>query len=497
MKNFLTKSLLLCFLALSSPYVFAQHNADAVDSVLDNMIEDISVFVNDQAPDVKRGLLTELSGSFLPSVVNSSLFNAGRDNLYGRIKHRTYNGGNICIACNKTPVFWLQGHSYGTQLDKDENTLAAFKAASYGAQAGWDIFNKQNFVAGVYLGYTGSDLKQGFDKAQADAYSLGAYGGFFGERWDLKTSLTLGLHNFETKRDLVSFGGSIAEADFDVYTAVIDGVLGYNAPITRSLNLRPFIGLQGAMAHNESFKESGAMGVDLAVESGNNFRASAFAGLRLAPRSHAKFDWYADVHAELLLAGAHGVLDAQFVDVPGSIEIWGTKQSRLGAGATLGAEYEVFRNVGLYANAGANLFDGAHNYWGNLGLNFKFCAGKKPCAPKQTPRVAPKADNSYFAFDKFALTESARQPLANFALELSKEQYNKLSIVGHTDGVGSEEYNQRLSEARANAVKDYLVERGVEAGKIESLGKGKSAPLATNATSEGRAQNRRVEITVK
>src|ERR1019366_5507849 len=69
-----------------------------------------------------------------------------------------------------------------------------------------------------------------------------------------------------------------------------------------------------------------------------------------------------------------------------------------------------------------------------------------------------------------------------------------LSVEGHTDSVGGDEYNQELSEHRAQSVRDYFVQQGISAGTIEYRGFGKSEPIASNDTAEGRQQNRRVEL---
>ena len=69
-----------------------------------------------------------------------------------------------------------------------------------------------------------------------------------------------------------------------------------------------------------------------------------------------------------------------------------------------------------------------------------------------------------------------------------------IDVIGHTDSVGPEEYNQQLSVRRATSVKDYMVSEGIDAGIIDVSGKGESSPVADNGTNEGRAQNRRVEI---
>jgi OOP family OmpA-OmpF porin len=70
----------------------------------------------------------------------------------------------------------------------------------------------------------------------------------------------------------------------------------------------------------------------------------------------------------------------------------------------------------------------------------------------------------------------------------------KVDISGHTDAVGSEGYNQGLSERRANVVKQYLLRKGVDAGRVSTYAYGESKPVATNDTDEGRAQNRRSEL---
>ena len=75
-------------------------------------------------------------------------------------------------------------------------------------------------------------------------------------------------------------------------------------------------------------------------------------------------------------------------------------------------------------------------------------------------------------------------------------QLDVVIAVGHTDSVGSEDYNNRLSLARAESVKDYLVSRGVDIKRVRAVGRGESQPIADNATRAGRALNRRVDIEV-
>lgn len=104
--------------------------------------------------------------------------------------------------------------------------------------------------------------------------------------------------------------------------------------------------------------------------------------------------------------------------------------------------------------------------------------------------------NVTFAYNDTTINPSFYQSLNQLAATMN--QYNETSIVvvGHTDSDGSDSYNLDLSQRRAAAVKNYLVAQGVQGYRIQTMGYGESRPVANNATAEGRAQNRRVELTI-
>jgi OOP family OmpA-OmpF porin len=101
-----------------------------------------------------------------------------------------------------------------------------------------------------------------------------------------------------------------------------------------------------------------------------------------------------------------------------------------------------------------------------------------------------------FDFDKATIRPDAAPILEEAARALQDEPTIDVSVEGHTDAMGTDAYNDRLSERRADAVRDYLIELGVSAPRLMARGFGESQPVATNATDEGRAQNRRVELKV-
>lgn len=101
-----------------------------------------------------------------------------------------------------------------------------------------------------------------------------------------------------------------------------------------------------------------------------------------------------------------------------------------------------------------------------------------------------------FDFDRYTLKPGAREKLAKVSGILLAYPGLKIQLEGHTDSVGTEDYNMKLSRQRADAVYDYLVSQGVPADGLSATGLGKSGPVASNDTAEGRQQNRRVEMVV-
>ena len=101
-----------------------------------------------------------------------------------------------------------------------------------------------------------------------------------------------------------------------------------------------------------------------------------------------------------------------------------------------------------------------------------------------------------FAFDSANLTSDAKSILDNAAHTINSRSATSITVEGHTDSNGPDDYNQGLSERRANSVKNYLASKGVSSS-ITAVGKGESNPVASNDTREGRAENRRVDVLAK
>ena len=209
------------------------------------------------------------------------------------------------------------------------------------------------------------------------------------------------------------------------------------------------------------------------------------------------------------------------------MKIFSLGSATLGCALALAAG-SVFANVtpNLQDSSGAAVKDGSGACVVTSGQVLPECAGVKapaapapaapakpaapaapttPAAPAAPARPAPASvrqavviqADALFDFDKSVIRPDGRRSIDDALAKLNGVDLEMVIATGHTDSIGTDAYNQRLSERRAAAVKDYLVSKGIPASKITTIGKGESQPVATNKTAEGRQKNRRVDIEFK
>ena len=188
----------------------------------------------------------------------------------------------------------------------------------------------------------------------------------------------------------------------------------------------------------------------------------------------------------------------------------GRDQSTL---AIVGTGVKYYFTDNLFARAGVEadyaMDNGKWDYSALVGLGVNF-GGNAGAAPVVAPVVAPEPEpeapvaetvrvelDVKFDFDKATVKPGSLTDVANLADFMKQYPQTTTVVEGHTDSVGPDAYNQKLSQRRADAVKQVLVKDGIDAGRVSSVGYGESRPVADNATDAGRAVNRRVEAQVE
>ncbi|MBC2693046.1 MULTISPECIES: OmpA family protein [Pseudomonas] len=126
----------------------------------------------------------------------------------------------------------------------------------------------------------------------------------------------------------------------------------------------------------------------------------------------------------------------------------------------------------------------------------QYPATVKPVEPQSEVITLSDQGEVLFAFDSAQLTPAAQEQLVGLMDKLKNADVLSIKVVGHTDSQGTDAYNQALSERRASSVAAFLLEQGLAPDKLTSQGMGESQPVADNASEEGRAKNRRVELVI-
>ncbi|MBT2373424.1 OmpA family protein [Pseudomonas fluorescens] len=182
--------------------------------------------------------------------------------------------------------------------------------------------------------------------------------------------------------------------------------------------------------------------------------------------------------------------------------------------AIIGTGVKYYFTNNLYARAGVEADYGLDNgKWDyaalvGLGVNFGGNAGAVAPAPAPAPEPVPEPEapvaqvvrvelDVKFDFDKSVVKPNSYGDVKNLADFMAQYPATNVEVAGHTDSIGPDAYNQKLSQRRADAVKQVLVKDGVDASRVTSVGYGESRPVADNATEAGRAVNRRVEASVE
>jgi len=509
-----------------------------------------------------QAALNDIAGVIHANSTMLTFTNAKIEHVYDKIKERTKD----ILPCTKFhDKVWAEYYYNTYQVDKNENS-PKFDTSVNGFLVGFDMISAKQWTMGVMAGYGTSELKQEQDKTTMNDINLGFYGGFENEKWLLKGMLLGGYEQYNTDRT-IAFMERMAHSEYNGYSAALDLEAGYKISLNKKdsqakhkMYLKPFLGVTGSYINNEGFEEKNAESLNLKVNDYSNFAAQARAGVGINGKVK-KFGWYAKAGVRQFLTEDYNEIESSLLDYQDQtkMKIRSAELDKFSYGGGLGADFALSDAWTIFANGLASFADKSNNYYGNIGLMYKFgCVNnekktdedvekitamlndkmteeellKKQLEDKEkelndakkkekelqdriqkyeanivseeeaqkmkekTIKTMRLGEKPTFVFGTDKLNGSGKESLKQVARELESYPDAEVLVEGHTDNVGGDEINQKISENRASTVatalkKDYGVKNNISA-----IGKGKTEPIASNDTAEGRAKNRRVEIIV-
>ena len=272
-----------------------------------------------------------------------------------------------------------------------------------------------------------------------------------------------------------------------------------------------------------------AMGVSAAAQADAHAYAGAGVGYIYGDNSgntiggQVGYHFNKDISAELSYYDTISQNEADITSLTGAYRLWGDTTQILGLVGLSNVNTEGHNaDNGIAASVGVALshyitdqvevrasvqslvwqhFDEDLDATATLALNYHFGTHQEADVADEPEKVAPavvmtKTLHAHFSTDKSIVRADDRVEIVSVAESMKQNPGSTATIVGHTDSTASEEYNQGLSERRAEAVKNVMVEEGVNPEAIETSGRGELEPVAENDTAEGRQENRRIEAVV-
>ncbi|MCL2485071.1 MAG: autotransporter domain-containing protein [Endomicrobia bacterium] len=511
------------------------------DIISDDMADIITELMTRSDREVEDTLLS-MSGYFLPNVLRS-IAGAPANEIYDKIRNharedRTNSG------------LWAQVRGEIAKFAENINSPQDYKDSSLGLMIGFDRYIADNgLMWGAYGRFNSHNIEQGNNKADGTNKGLGVYGGLIKADWELKALISGSFDNFDTKRYVYTpLGNRTAIGEIESFTLSGDIEAALKYAMSEKMKFRPYVGVEIDDVNYKGFTESGAGAVNLEVKGGNYIRSAARLGAGI---EYDKTEWsvYARAEGKYLMTGFEPEVESRFEGTNTHFTTKGTEEGKLQIGLGLGGEMFVSENWKLFANANYYTAERYSNMYGNVGVRYVF--GIRTSKPEKkaeakeekmsssdeiqtaTERALAEANETgreeieafkekeksgeielikaedktdvtgfrltqaFFEFDKYDLTPEAEEAVAGLGRILKEMDYSSIKIDGHTDDIGTHEYNMELSDRRANTVYEKLLEMGINSDKIEKAGHGFTKPIATNETEEGRALNRRVEIIVE
>lgn len=503
-----------------------------------------------------KAALNDIAGVIHANSTNLTFFNAKAEHVYDKIKGRTLDLYPCTKFHDKIWAEYYY-NNYNIDKDENspkyESTVNGFlvgfdmlsvKGWTMGIMGGYgtselkqreDKTSMSDINLGFYGGYIGK-------KWELKGMLLGGY-----EQYSIDRDIA-----FMERRATSDHKGYSAALDLEADYKI---ALNENSQSNHKLYLTPFIGVMGGYINNEGYEEKGADDLNLKVEGYDNLTAEARAGLGIKGKVK-KFGWYAKAGVRQLLTEKYNEIELSLLNFEeySKMKIRSAENAQTTITGGIGADYDLSENWTIFANGLGNFADVSTNYYANIGLTYRFgCSNNKSReeeevkeylknvqdemkkkddeiaklqdqvkkyeenekelknrmqkyeanvvseekAQKMKKKVIKNmrlGEKPTFVFGTDKLNSRGKESLRQVARELENYPNADVLVEGHTDNVGSDEVNQKISENRASTIATTLKRDFNVKNDISVIGKGKKEPIASNATAEGRAKNRRVEI---
>jgi len=515
------------------------HNNREVSRIIDNItsggnpdeINNLSKIIGTMDPLDTAGrirVLNEMAGS----IYANALLMSGHQmrQAYHRILDRResgYEGYNL----------WAGIYGSQKKMEEDSNSYD-FKARNGYLILGLEKYSENtSFMMGYYGSIGQHDTHQWGDVVDINDYRGGLYAGSFKDKWTIRGELSGGYQQYQGKRQQLLLQ-SRTESEYDGWNINANVEAFYKILESNIVNISPFAGLDGSFIKTSGFREKGLdnAAAVLTVKDNQFEILNAVAGLR-AEKEVGILRWYGEIGARYNLRGSKGTFTARLNNINEDMKIFGAGNNLLSGKAELGFSADIWKGLEVFAMGS---YEKAERFWqvvGETGIGYRFGQSKVQSTKKDSAKNLkeemkeankkakeeieafkeqeksggievvevkdkPKAkvyrlNTVLFDFDKYELTPEGVKAVAGLARELRGIEHSRITVEGHTDDIGTLEYNEALSMRRANTVFEELARLGIDADRMEKKWHGKTRPIATNETDEGRAQNRRVEIVVE
>jgi predicted outer membrane repeat protein len=406
-----------------------------------------------QSENAQKEALYELSGSVIANALTLGTMDYAGGEIFEKIRED-----------DKEKSLWIQSGSYGKNYKENENAKKA-NASGFGLQAGGNITSGDDWLAGAYAGYNALNLKQGYDNADMSETGAGVYAGLFKGAAAYKARIFFGKLSYAIDRDLRKVNLKTG-SELDGFNVKID-LQGERRMELDEYDLTLFAAIKSGYASISPASEDGGTPADINISGNGYFRSEISGGLGIGSVKE-KFGWQAKVFTEYLAAGEKPVYEGELKDSKEKIEIWGTKESRISLGASLGAQYKIKERITAYANLAGSYGETASGYCFNLGAAYQF--GEAGETPKANPAQAKKSYGKKDALAEILLESRADEEWYMTAedgkVKITREMMPGKLKINKDSKIYLVSYKDRIYAYRLRVPAQNFYDRLIEAGAV-------------------------------